>query len=543
LNLVPEGAAARCREAVARLVAENAVDRVWEPDASFWKVEAVARKGIENSLGWLTAPDRDLSAVSDLQAFAAGVRSGTDRVLVLAAGGAGRTARLLARTFSPGEGFPVLDVLDATEPSAVAAAASASDPARTLYVVSSRSGAAIEPNVLFDCFFDEAGRRLGDAAGERFVVVTDPGSALEKTAIARRALRIFPSDPRSRGGFGALSHFGLVPAALLGVDLKELLRRARRMSEGCRAAAAENPGLLLGAALGAEGQIGRDKLTFSMGEPAEHFGEWLEPLLAEVTGKEGRGIVPVEGEPLGRPEVYGSDRFFVRYDGRGHEDAVAAGALASLVENGHPLVSFVLRDALDIGAEMFRWQFAAAMAAHLLGVNPFDRSEVPEGEDLANAILSGARERPADSPAGPDAERLSALLASLRPGDYFAILAYLPESAEVEEALQAIRVRVRDTRRVATTVGFGPRFQQAMGQLHKRGTARGVFLQLTREPVESKAIPGRPWGFGEVVAAQAGGDLAALEARGRRVARIHLEKETAAALRELGAAVDRALAA
>jgi transaldolase/glucose-6-phosphate isomerase len=542
LNLVPEGAATRCREAVARLAGEDAVKRIWASDGSFWKVEAVARKAIENSLGWLTLPDRAPSALDGLREVVESARRGTDRVLVVGTGGSTSAARLFGRTFSPAEGFPAVEVLDGTEPSSVAAASS-SDPERTIYVVSSRSGTAIEPNVFFDFFFDEARRRLGDRAGERFVVITDPGSALEKAAAARRVRAVFASDPRSRGAFGALSHAGLVPAAFLGVDLKELVRRARRMAEACRAQAVENPGLLLGAALGAEALSGRDKLTFSMGRPAEHFGAWLEAIIAEATGTEGRGIVPVDGEPLGRPEDYGSDRFFARYDASGEEDPAAAGQLASLVENGHSLVSFVLQDALDLAAEMFRWQFAAVVAAHLSGVNPFGRTEGSQGEDRANAILSGAREATAAAPAGIDGEALSLLLASLQPGEYFGILAYLPESTGVEEALTAIRVRVRDARRVATMVGFGPRFQQTTGRLQKAGTARGVFLQVTCEPSREQAIPGRPWGFGEVVAAQAAGDLAALQEKGRRVARVHLRGSTAADLEELRVAVDRALAA
>jgi transaldolase/glucose-6-phosphate isomerase len=542
LNLVPEGAATRCREAVARLDGEEAVKRIWASDASFWKVEAVARKAIENSLSWLTLPDRAPSALPALQAFVEGAREGTDRVLFLGTGGSSRAALLFARTFPAADGFPAVDVLDATEPSAVAAASS-SDPSRTLYVVASRSGAAIEPSVFFDLFYEEAVRRLGDRAGDRFVVITDPGSQFEKAANARRVRAVFPSDPGSRGGFGTLSHAGLVPAAFLGVDLKQFVGRALRMAEACRAEAVENPGLLLGAALGAEALAGRDKLTFSVARPVERFGAWLEALVAEATGKERRGIVPVDGEPLGRPEDYASDRFFVRYDVSGQDDAGAGGSLASLVENGHSLVSFLLQDALDLAAEMFRWQFGAAVAAHLLGVNPFDRAEVPEGEEQAHAFLSGAREAPEPPSAGVDGEALVRLLGSLQPGDYFGILAYLPDSAEVESALQAIRVRVRDARRVATTVGFGPGFQQATGRLHKAGANRGVFLQVTCEPARDQAIPGRPWGLGEVVAAQAAGDLAVLRERGRRVARVRLRGATAADLRELCAAVDRAVAA
>jgi transaldolase/glucose-6-phosphate isomerase len=542
LNLVPEGAATRCRGAIARLNGEDAVKRMWASDASFWKIEAVARRTIENSLGWLTLPDRTFPVLSALEAFVKGAREGADRVLFLGTGGSCRAARLLAGTFSPVEGNPRVDVLDTTEPSAVEEA-SASDPGRTIYVVVSRSGAAIEPNVFLDLFYDEAARRLGDRAGERFVVITDPGSSFEKAAGARRVRAVFPSDPRSRGGFGTLSHVGLVAAAFCGVDLKEFVRRARGMAEACRAEAFENPGLLLGAALGAETLGGRDKLTFSMAPAVERLGEWVQALVAEATGRERRGIVPVCGEPLGLPGHYGSDRFFVRYDVSGREDAAACGHLASLVENGHSLASFVLQDPLDLAAEVFRWQFATAVAAHLLGVNPFDRAEVPEGEDRARAILSGAREAPEGPPPGVDAEAVARLLASLRPGDYFAILAYLPESAEVEAALQAIRVRVRDERRVATTLGFGPRFEQTAGRLHKAGPDRGVFLQVTCEPVRNPAIPGRPGGLGEVFAAQAAGDLAALHERCRRVARVHLRGAAAADLRELCDAVERAVAA
>jgi glucose-6-phosphate isomerase len=544
LNLLPESAVARCRQAVARLEAERAVSRIWACDASLWKAEAVARKSIENALGWLTIPDRIWSTLPDLEAFVADARVEADRVVVLGMGGSSLAPYVFEKTFGSAEGFPQLEVLDSTEPSAVAATAARSDPRRTIFIVSSKSGTTLEPNIFFDYFFDLASRELGEKAGERFVVITDPGSALEKEGSFRRVRKVFPGDPRIGGRYSALSNFGLVPAAFIGIPVRELVGRARTMAEACRAAANENPGMLLGAAVGAEALAGRDKLTFSIGSPADRFGMWLEQLIAESTGKEGKGILPVEGEALGGPEVYGSDRFFIRYDTRGREDGTAAKRLDTLVSHGHPIASFVLQDALDLGAEMFRWEFATAVAGRLLEINPFDQPNVQEAKDRTNAILAGTSGSPSHAPepaAGLDEKALAGLLGSIKRGDYFAITAYLDDTPETQAALQAIRLRVRDAKKVATTIGFGPRFQHSTGQLHKGGPANGVFLQVTCEPSATVAIPGRPWVFGEVVAAQASGDLGALKSRGRRVTRVHLPRDLSRGLRDLSRAVDRAL--
>jgi hypothetical protein len=437
-------------------------------------------------------------------------------------GGSSLAPLVFASSFPRRPGFPRLEVLDSTEPASVLAAAESAPPGRSIYVVSSKSGTTLEPNLFFDWFFALAEKDLGARAGKRFVVITDPGTPLAKIADSRGVETTVLSDPAIGGRYSALSPFGIVPAALAGFDVSELIRRARASAATCRAAAPEeNPGASLGAAIGALALEGRDKLTFSVGATADRLGLWLEQLIAESTGKEGKGILPVEGEALGPPEVYGRDRFFVRI-AAGPDDPVEARTLANLEENGHPVARFEIGGALDLGAEMFRWEFATAVAGFLLGINPFDQPNVQEAKDRTNEILSGEKGEEAGEPLPPDPGSISRLLDSLEPGDYFAITAYVAATRENEERLTRIRLPVRDARRVATTVGFGPRFLHSTGQLHKGGPDTGAFLQITAAPSAQVPIPGRPWGFEQVVAAQAAGDVAALESRGRRTLRVHL---------------------
>ena len=459
-------------------------------------------------------------------------------------GGSSLAPLVFASSFKRPAGFPELEVLDSTEPTMVLATAGRCDPARTLFIVSSKSGTTLEPNILFDYFFDLAEKALGERAGERFVVVTDPRSALQEEASRRRVRRVFPGDPNIGGRYSALSNFGLVPAAFLGVDLPELLRRARDMADRCRRDAPANPGALLGAAMGALAMQGRDKVTFSVGRPVDRFGMWAEQLIAESTGKEGKGIVPVEGETLGPPEAYGDDRFFVRI-----ETARGAGgakeALDALSRAGHPIVSLEPTDAHDLGAEMFRWEFATAIAGALLAINPFDQPNVQEAKDRTNEILgkgvpAGQPPHPGPLPGG-EGEGVRALLDTLKAGDYFAITAYIPSTEENAQKLNGLRLLVRDAKKVATTVGFGPRFLHSTGQLHKGGADNGVFLQITAEPAAAVPIPGKPYGFGDVVAAQAAGDLAALASRGRRAMRVHIGTDISSGLDGLSSAVSRAL--
>jgi transaldolase / glucose-6-phosphate isomerase len=483
------------------------------------------------------------ASLPDLMRFVAQAADGADRVVVLGMGGSSLAPLVFGRSFGRRAGYPELQVLDSTEPSSVLAVAEAGNLERALFVVSSKSGSTLEPNIFFDYFYDRVEKSLGARAGERFIVVTDPGSALEKEASRRRVRRIFPGDPKIGGRYSALSNFGLVPAALAGADVAEMLRRAASLAELCRREGPENPGLSLGAAIGAAAIAGRDKVTFFVGHPISRFGMWTEQLIAESTGKEGKGILPVQGEPPGPPDVYGKDRFFVGIGRRASREV--SQAIEPLVEAGHPAATFEVEDARDLGAEMFRWEFATAVAGKLLGINPFDQPNVQEAKDRTNEILAG--KSPSQSTVdsrqstGIDVEALRGLFDTMRAGDYFAITAYLHETPETEEGLERIRLMVRDDLKVATTVGFGPRFLHSTGQLHKGGPDTGVFLQVTADSAASVPIPGKPWGFGEVVAAQAAGDLEALRSRGRRALRVHLSQDLLRGLEDLQAAAAKAL--
>jgi transaldolase/glucose-6-phosphate isomerase len=530
------------RETLEKLLKDKAVDRVWKRDAAFWKPEEAHQKIIANALGWLDVADRLSGSVADVAAFVESVRPETDGVLVLGMGGSSLAPLVFADSFRRQKGWPSVEILDSTEPSMVTGAASRHDPRRTLYVVSSKSGTTLEPNIFFEYFYDAAQKALGDRAGQRFVVITDPGSALETLAKGRRVGRIFPGDPQIGGRYSALSFFGLVPAAFAGVDIGELLKRARAMGELCRRDAPGNPGAILGAAMGALALKGRDKLTFAVGAPIPRFGMWIEQLVAESTGKEGAGVLPVEGEALGSADVYGPDRFFVAI-GRERSREDMRKAMAPLSAAGHPHAIYEIQGPEDLGAEMFRWEFATAIAGHVLGIDPFDQPNVQEAKDRTNEVLSGKTSAATAAPGSIDEKGLSELLGSLKERDYFAITAYVPSTPENEEALNQTRLKVRDAKKVATTLGFGPRFLHSTGQLHKGGPDTGVFLQVTAEPSARVAIPGRPWGFGEVVAAQAAGDLAALQSRGRRALSVHLAKDVAAGLASLAAVVTSTLSA
>ena len=516
------------------------MDRIWAGDASFWRPEAVARKQIESSLGWLAVPERVGAAADEMTALAREAAADAERVLVLASGAPAFAARLFAAAFPPAEGFPSLSVLDTTEPAAVAAAAAACDPARTLCVVASRTGAILETDLLFDFFFDRAQRALGDAAGRRFLVATEAGSALESTAAKRNVRAVVHAEPRCPGAFGSLTSLALLPLALLGADVAAFAAGILRMAEACRAAGLENPGLALGAAIGSEALAGRDKLTVSAGPGVAAIARWIEGLVAGALCREGRGVAPVAGEPLGGPAEYGSDRFFVRCEGADAEEPDVDQRLATLVEHGHPLAGFVVREPAELGGELFRWQFAAAVAARLLGVNPFDESDARDARDRASRRLAGAAGEPEAAEDGPSA--LRRLLETLGPGGLFAVSAWLPERPETAAAIERLRLAVRAAKKVATTGGFAPSFERASGQAHQAGPD-GVLLQLVGPPGSPLPIPGRPWDFGRVLSAQADGDLEALRARGRRAARIKLGSDPAAEIGALAAAVSSEVAA
>jgi len=480
---------------------DGAIGRTWAKDHTLWKPDPTE---ITDRLGWLTVAEAMKAEVAGLREFAreAAADGFTDAV-VLGMGGSSLAPEVFRETFGVAPGALDLHVLDSTDPGQVIALEDRLDLARTLFVVSSKSGGTIETRSQFDYFFAKC------PDGRQYAIVTDPGSVLEALGRERGARRIFLNPSDIGGRYSALSLFGLVPAALAGVDLDRMLDGALAMAEACRGPLPENPGAWLGAVMGEAALAGRDKLTLVLPPGLRSLGFWIEQLVAESTGKEGKGIVLIEGEDLGAPAVYGNDRLFVALG-----DHVG---LAPLEAAGQPIILLPYEGPWQLGAEFFRWEFATAIASAVMGIQPFDQPNVQEAKDATNAVLAGD----AAHPATPTAAEVLALVRSM---DYVAILAYLPRDAETIARLHAVRMRLRDRLRVATTVGFGPRFLHSTGQLHKGGPNQGVFLQVTHTPEADLAIPGKPYTFARLEAAQALGDLASLQAHGRRVARITIEE-------------------
>ncbi len=554
---------------VQALGAAKFAARMAARDATLWSADPAAQKAIVNRLGWLAAAAAIEPERAAYEAFAAEVATEgfTDAVLV-GMGGSSLCPDLWARTFAPVAGRLRLTVLDGTDPVAVARVRAAIDPATTLFVVSTKSGGTTETLAFADFFYAAARAVVGDAAGRHFVAITDPGSALEARAQRGGWRHTFLAPPDVGGRYSALTAFGLVPAALLGIDLAALARSAQAMSAACgpRARADENPGLVLGAILGEAAKAGRDKLTFAIDPGIGALGAWLEQLIAESTGKQGTGIVPVDGEPLGLPAAYGDDRLFVRIALAGGTTSAADGttdaALAALAAAGHPVVTIVLDDRTALAGEFVRFEHATAVAAAVLGVDPFDEPNVAESKANTEQALArfvsgrplhddaalvredgialfapgpaGAALRPIAAAAGEKGHAVSrvlaAHLASLAPPDAWALLVY-GDLAPPEAALAGrLRRAVHERTRVATTLGFGPRYLHSTGQLHKGGPVEFAFLVLTFETALDLAVPERPWSFGVLCDAQAAGDVEALAARGRRVLRLHLEGSREAAL-------------
>jgi transaldolase/glucose-6-phosphate isomerase len=485
--------------------------RIWAKDPTVWKPDPNTPE-ITDRLGWLVVGKTMAQQVKSLAAFADEARSRFDRVVLCGMGGSSLAPEVLWRTFGAAPGYPSLHVLDSTDPAAVRGAEQG-DIARTLFLVSSKSGTTQESDSFFRYFWERTGGR-----GDQFVAITDPGTPLEDLAGRRGFRRTFTNPPDIGGRYSALSYFGLVPAALLGIDLETLLHRAHRMAESCAAfvPALQNPAAWLGAILGESALAGRDKVTFVLSPGIASFGSWAEQLIAESTGKEGKGIVPVVDEPLGAPEVYGEDRVFVAMVLSGESDAGVEAALTRLEKSGHPLVRLRLDDRYDVGQEFFRWEFATAVAGSVLGINAFDQPNVAESKANTRTVLS--KNGPTSPAAG--APELEAFLRGIRPGDYLAIMAYLPPAPANDARLGRIRARLRDRLKVATTLGYGPRFLHSTGQLHKGGPPIGHFLQITGRSAEDLPIPGETFSFGRLEAAQAEGDLLALRSRGRPAIRV-----------------------
>lgn len=531
---------------LAEIEAERVVARIWEHDHTVWKPEPA---GIADRLGWLHSAGKMQAAVPDLVSFAGSLRaSGYDRALLLGMGGSSLAPELFARSFPVRPGYLSLQVLDSTDPGAVLAAAESLNPARTLFIVSTKSGGTVETLSFFKYFYNRLQDALGAVeAGRHFVAITDPGSSLEALAREQGFRRVFLNDPNIGGRYSALSFFGLVPAALMGIDLDLLLERALSAGSNCASCnsplAGDNLGARLGVIIGELARAGRDKLTFLLSPALASFGDWVEQLIAESTGKEGRGILPVVGEAPAGPEVYGADRLFVVLRLEGDEGPEAAAA--RLEAAGFPLLRLTLSDVYDLGGQFFLWEMATAVAGQRLGINPFSQPDVESAKELAREMVADflkSGSLPEDHPAEAAPALLEEFLRQARPGDYIALQAYLQPRRETYAALQALRTRLRDRTRLATTLGFGPRFLHSTGQLHKGDGGRGLFVQLTAPDRRDAPIPDRAGspdsglGFATLKLAQALGDRRALEQAGRRVIRLQLEGGIPEALAGLGAA-------
>ena len=538
------------RRRLGQLEQERVVARIWEHDHRVWKPEPAE---ISNRLGWLHTADVMETAVAEWPAWVDQLhREGYRYALLLGMGGSSLAPEVFSKTFEHRR--LQLDVLDSTDPAVVLGRAEALDLARTLFIVSTKSGGTVETFSFFRFFYNRVVETLGaERAGEHFVAITDPGSGLAETAERYAFRRTFLNDPNIGGRYSALSCFGLVPAAVLGVDLRLLLARARQMMLACGAEmpASQNPAAQLGVTMGELARAGRDKLTFVISRPIASFGDWVEQLIAESTGKEGTGILPVVGEPLAEPQLYGNDRVFVRLSlGDDLDDRADEVRLQALEEAGHPVVRVRLADSYDLGGQFFLWELATAIAGHILGINPFDQPNVEAAKVLARQMVTEYKARGslpdeppvfadqgvavyANLPAGRKlvslADAWAYFLGLARPGDYLALQAYLPPTPALGRALAELRLRLRQRCRLATTVGYGPRFLHSTGQLHKGDAGRGLFVQITADAPRDAAIPdeaGKPESsitFGVLEMAQALGDRHALLNAGRRVLRFHLK--------------------
>ncbi|MGO4711215.1 bifunctional transaldolase/phosoglucose isomerase [Bradyrhizobium sp. 2TAF24] len=540
------------------------IRRLWARDAALWTGQDEGRW-----LGWLDAAAHGEAALSSYQAFAQWVKQqGFTDAVVLGMGGSSLGPEVIATTFGHADGFPRLTTLDSTDPAQIRRTEAAVKLATTLFIVASKSGGTTEPNVLMDYFFARVGEVRGDKAGQHFVAVTDPGSSLETTAKARGFAHIFHGDPSIGGRYSVLSPFGLGPAAATGLDLGRFLSAAAGMVRACGPDVPpdENPGVQLGLALGAAAQQGRDKVTLTASAAIADFSAWVEQLVAESTGKNGKALIPLDGETLGAPEVYGHDRIFVDLSLK--DDSAREAALAALENAGHPVVRITVTDPLHIGQEFFRFEIATAVAGAVIGINPFDQPDVEAAKiktreliaafdrsgalpaeaavitDGAIAVYTDEANAAALRKAGADGSLhswLKAHLGRIRPGDYAALLAYLDRDTAHLDAAHDLRMAVRDRKHVATCVGFGPRFLHSTGQAYKGGPDSGVFLQITADDAADLAVPGHKASFGVIKAAQARGDFDVLTERGRRALRLHVKGDLAKGLATIRAAIDAAL--
>jgi transaldolase/glucose-6-phosphate isomerase len=542
----------------------NKVARLWQKDASLW-----SGADESNWLGWLTITEEQLARIDVLKQTANDVKKVRFKhALLLGMGGSSLCPEVLRMTFGKVKGYPELHVLDSTDPAQIKALEGKLDLKSTICIVSSKSGSTLEPNIYKQYFFERVKAKVGEKeAGSRFIAITDPGSKMQQVAQGDKFRKIFMGVPSIGGRYSALSNFGMVPAAVMGLDVAKFLKNTEEMVKACGASSAANanPGIFLGTILGVAANHGRDKLTIITSPRIFDLGAWLEQLIAESTGKIGKGIIPVDRERLAKPAAYGNDRVFAYLRLASKPNKAQDAAVAALEKAGHPVVRITLPNIYNLGQEFFRWEIATAVAGSIIGINAFNQPDV-EASKIATRKLTSEYETtgklPPEAPFFEDsglklfadekntgalkvgatlAGVLKAHLSRIGVGDYFAVLGYIPMNSANEEALQGIRHAVRDKKKVATVLGFGPRFLHSTGQAYKGGPNSGVFLQITCDDAKDLPVPGQKFTFGVVKAAQARGDFAVLAERGRRALRVHLGKNVKTDLAKLAKAVRQAL--
>jgi transaldolase / glucose-6-phosphate isomerase len=567
---LPKEFAADVAAAIADWTAGDKVKRMWTHDASLWTNTDEAQW-----LGWLDIVSQQIKDADKFKNLAEEIRAGkfTD-ALLMGMGGSSLCPEVMDLTFGQIAGFPKMHVLDSTDPAQVLATAKKVDLAKTIFIVSSKSGSTLEPNIFQQYFYGRAKEAVGEKeAARRFIAITDPGSQLEKVAKTEGFRQIAFGVPSIGGRYSALSNFGIIPAGVQGIDVAKFLERAAEMVKACSASAEKNPGVQLGAILGAGAKRGIDKVTIIASPAIFDLGAWLEQLLAESTGKQGKGLIPVDREKLGSPAEYGKDRLFAYMRFTPAPDAEQEKAVAALEAAGNPVVRIDVSDVYNLGQEFFRWEIATAVAGSIIGIDAFNQPDV-EASKIESKKLTSEYEKTGTLPAeksfyeGGKSEAgiqlfadtrnageltraisgtaslagyLRAHLSRVNAGDYFALLAYVEMNTKHEAQLQDTRIAIRDAKRVATCLGFGPRFQHSTGQAYKGGPNSGVFLQITCDDAMDVAIPDQKFTFGIVKAAQARGDFAVLAERGRRALRVHLGADVTAGLAALLAAVREAL--
>jgi len=543
----------------------NKVARLWQKDASLW-----SGTDESNWLGWLTITEEQMAHIEVLKQVAGDVKKARFKdALLLGMGGSSLCPEVLRMTFGKMKGFPELHVLDSTDPAQIKAIEAKVDLQRILCIVSSKSGSTLEPNIYKQYFFERVKAKVGEKeAGNHFIAITDPGSKMQQVAEADKFRRIFMGVPSIGGRYSAISNFGMVPAAVMGLDVEKFLKNTEEMVTACSASSAAdfNPGVILGTILGIAANHGRDKITIVTSPGIFDLGAWLEQLIAESTGKIGKGIIPVDRERLARPASYGSDRVFAYVRLASKPNKAQDAAVAALEKAGHPVVRITLPSTYNLGQEFFRWEIATAVAGSIIGINAFNQPDV-EASKIETKKLTSQYETtgglPAESPFFEEkgiklfadekntaalkggaklADVLKTHLSRIGAGDYFAVLGYITMNPANEKTLQTIRHAVRDKKKVATVLGFGPRFLHSTGQAYKGGPNSGVFLQITGDDAKDLPVPGQKYTFGIVKAAQARGDFAVLAERGRRALRVHLGKNLKTGLSMLTRAVQKAIA-